>query len=203
MVEHPTQAQRSVDRDLIPGQWASATVLNRRLYKDERVYLQADAFGGYDGIYAGEAGGRVTEVACWAHARRKFYDARTSDPGVSTQALAHIRLLYDVENEAKKAAEKAKIDLGAERQRRPHRGHAVQPDRHLPEAPDRAHGLPARRPHPHCRNAGQPTAGSPAGPLATPQRYHRRCELILHEDVTSNCRADRSVLRYGLRRTDT
>jgi transposase len=74
--------------------------------KDERVYLQADAFGGYDGLYAGDAGGHVTEVACWAHARRKFYDARTSDPPTSTQALAYIRLLYDVEAEAKKEAEK-------------------------------------------------------------------------------------------------
>jgi transposase len=64
-------------------------------------YLQADAFGGYDGIYAGQAGGHVTEVACWAHARRKFYDARSSDAAVSTQALAYIRLLYDVEDAAK------------------------------------------------------------------------------------------------------
>jgi transposase len=64
-------------------------------------YLQADAFGGYDGIYAGQAGGCVTEVACWAHARRKFYDARSSDAAVSTHALAYIRLLYDVEDEAK------------------------------------------------------------------------------------------------------
>jgi hypothetical protein len=70
--------------------------------KDRRAYLQADAFGGYDGIYAGEAGGRVTEVACWAHARRKFYDARSSDPATSAQALAHIRLLYEVETQAKK-----------------------------------------------------------------------------------------------------
>ena len=69
--------------------------------KDKPVYLQADAFGGYDGIYAGQAGGHVTEVACWAHARRKFYEARTSDAAVSTQALAYIRLLYDVEDAAK------------------------------------------------------------------------------------------------------
>lgn len=68
---------------------------------EQPVYLQADAFGGYDGIYAGQAGGQVTEVACWAHARRKFYDARTSDTAVSTQALAYIRLLYDVEDAAK------------------------------------------------------------------------------------------------------
>ncbi len=67
-------------------------------------YLQADAFGGYDGIYAGQAGGRVTEVACWAHARRKFFDARASDVARSAAALAHIRLLYDVEDQAKELA---------------------------------------------------------------------------------------------------
>ncbi|HBG26991.1 MAG TPA: IS66 family transposase, partial [Phycisphaerales bacterium] len=38
-----------------------------------RGYLQADAFGGYDGIYLTKP---VTEVLCNAHARRKFYDAR-------------------------------------------------------------------------------------------------------------------------------
>lgn len=74
--------------------------------QDERVYLQADAFGGYDGLYAGEAGGQVTEVACWAHARRKFYDARSSDPASSAQALAHIKLLYDIETQAKQKTEK-------------------------------------------------------------------------------------------------
>lgn len=73
--------------------------------KDERVYLQADAFGGYDGIYAGAAGGQVTEAACWAHARRKFYDARTGEPAIGAQALAYIRLLYDVEDQAKRTAE--------------------------------------------------------------------------------------------------
>ena len=70
----------------------------RNWLKDYTGYLQADAFGGYDGIYAG---GDVIEVACWAHARRKFYDARTSDSARSHQALATIRLLYDVERDAK------------------------------------------------------------------------------------------------------
>jgi transposase len=69
--------------------------------KDEPKYLQADAFGGYDGIYEGKAGGQVTEVACWAHCRRYFYDARRSDHARSAQALAYIRLLYDVEKEAR------------------------------------------------------------------------------------------------------
>ena len=77
--------------------------------KDNRVYLQADAYGGYDGIYATNyttlERSNVTEVACMAHSRRKFYDARNSDMATATQALAHIRLLYDVEDEAKQLAD--------------------------------------------------------------------------------------------------
>ena len=66
----------------------------------EKRFLQADAFGGYDGIYAGQAGGNVVEVACWAHARRYFHDARQTDHRNSTRAMAYIRLLYDVETQA-------------------------------------------------------------------------------------------------------
>jgi transposase len=69
--------------------------------KGTRRYLQADAFGGYDGIYAGQAGGMVIEVACWAHARRKFHEAQNTDRRNSAQALAYIRLLYDVETQAR------------------------------------------------------------------------------------------------------
>ena len=60
-------------------------------------HLQADAFSAYDCIYARD----VVEVACWAHARRKFYDARNSDEAVSAQALAYIRQLYDIEKKAR------------------------------------------------------------------------------------------------------
>jgi len=68
--------------------------------KYQTRYLQADAFGGYDGIYAGDAGGDVIEVACWAHARRKFHEARQADHRHSAQALAYIKLLYEVEADA-------------------------------------------------------------------------------------------------------
>jgi hypothetical protein len=79
--------------------------------KDKPAYLQADAYGGYDGIHRGEAGGKVIEVACWAHARRKVFEAQNSDPATSTQALAYIRLLYDVEDQAKEmtSAERAAL----------------------------------------------------------------------------------------------
>ncbi len=61
-------------------------------------YLHADAFAGYDGIYAA---GSVKQVLCWAHARRKFYDARTVQPEIAHIALAYIARLYRVERDAK------------------------------------------------------------------------------------------------------
>ena len=37
--------------------------------------LQADAYGGFAGLYAtSRAGGAVDEALCWAHARRKFFE---------------------------------------------------------------------------------------------------------------------------------
>jgi transposase len=66
-------------------------------------FLQADAYSGYDKLYK-DPGRGVTEVACWAHARRKFYDAQSSDLMRSMVMLAYIRLLYDVEREARDRA---------------------------------------------------------------------------------------------------
>jgi transposase len=60
-------------------------------------YLQADAYSGYDALYTS---GKILEVGCWMHARRKFYEARTSDPPRAHQALAWIRMLYKIEEKA-------------------------------------------------------------------------------------------------------
>ena len=70
-------------------------------------YLAADAFSGYDGIYAG---GTVKQVLCWAHARRKFYEARTAQPAAH-QALAFIGRLYDIEREAKDLLPERRLKL--------------------------------------------------------------------------------------------
>jgi transposase len=63
-----------------------------------RGYLQADAYAGYDALYAT---GRVIEVGCWARAPRYFWDAKASDPARGLPALAFIQQLYAVEAEAK------------------------------------------------------------------------------------------------------
>lgn len=67
-----------------------------RFLQGYRGYLQADAYGGYDGIFAG-SGGTILEVACWAHARRYWWEARTSDPPRAHHALGVIARLYQIE----------------------------------------------------------------------------------------------------------
>lgn len=60
--------------------------------------LQADAYGGYGKIYAS---GRVVEAACWAHARRPFWDLHESQGkvagSIAHQALQRIAALYAIE----------------------------------------------------------------------------------------------------------
>lgn len=71
-------------------------------------YLQADAYGGYDGVYHK---GDVVEVACWAHARRKFFDAKDTDGLRSAAMLEMVRQLYAVEEEAKPLNDDARREL--------------------------------------------------------------------------------------------
>ncbi len=73
-------------------------------------YLQADAYGGYDHIFLG-SNDSVIEVACWAHARRKFLDAALSSPRESHQILEWIRQLYDIEDQARELSVEARLSL--------------------------------------------------------------------------------------------
>ena len=73
-------------------------------------YLQADAYSGYDGLYIGSPS-PIREVACWAHARRKFYEARSSSPGNAALILEAIRRLYDVEDRARELSVEARQAL--------------------------------------------------------------------------------------------
>ena len=63
-------------------------------------YLQADGYGGYDGI-ALDSAGKLQLVACGAHVRRKFYAQRANAPDVACPALAWFRQLYLLERQWK------------------------------------------------------------------------------------------------------
>ncbi len=59
--------------------------------------LQADAYAGFNQLYEN---GRIQEAACWAHARRKFYELMEAHKSpVATEAVERIGALYGIENE--------------------------------------------------------------------------------------------------------
>jgi transposase len=72
--------------------------------KNYRGYLQADAFGGYDGIFLG-SNGAIVEAGCFAHARRKFFDNQKADTARAAIALTWIGKLYAVEKELRELRE--------------------------------------------------------------------------------------------------
>lgn len=64
-------------------------------------YIQADAHAVYDALFRGDAVESGTdpprEVACWAHARRRFWDAAVSGYAVGRAGLLRIRKLYELD----------------------------------------------------------------------------------------------------------
>lgn len=61
--------------------------------------LQADAYTGYDALYRS---GRIIEIACWAHARRRFVEALQTDTSAAP-VVALIQQLYDAERAVRDA----------------------------------------------------------------------------------------------------
>jgi len=64
-----------------------------KFLKGFKGYLQADAYAGYNRIFAGP---HVSEAACWTHARRYYFDAQDTDARAG-EMLALIQELYRVE----------------------------------------------------------------------------------------------------------
>jgi len=68
--------------------------------QDYRGYLQVDAYSGYSSLFSD---GRIIEVGCWAHCRRRFFEIAKNQktPGLAAQALAWIAKLYGIETSIK------------------------------------------------------------------------------------------------------
>lgn len=64
-------------------------------------YIQADAHAIYDALFRGEAvddeSVPPTEVGCWSHARRRFWEAAVSGFAVAREGLLRIRKLYELD----------------------------------------------------------------------------------------------------------
>lgn len=63
--------------------------------------LQADAYGGYDALYAhGRKPGPILEAACWAHARRPFYkEARVSRAPLAVEVVTRMDAIFAAERQ--------------------------------------------------------------------------------------------------------
>jgi transposase len=71
----------------------------REFLADFEGTLQRDGYQGYGGLSPG-----ILQVGCWAHARRKFNEAKDSSPEEAAVALRLIGKLYSVEKRAKDLA---------------------------------------------------------------------------------------------------
>ena len=59
--------------------------------------------------------GDIVEVGCWAHARRKFFEAKETNLALGMESLARIGLLYEVEEQAKEMSAEDRRALRQER----------------------------------------------------------------------------------------
>ena len=81
--------------------------------------MQADAYAGYDRLYApNRQPGPIVEAACWAHARRKFFDlARLNKVPIAIEAVARIDALLAIERDINGLSPDARCQVRQERSR--------------------------------------------------------------------------------------
>ncbi|KYF68994.1 hypothetical protein BE15_38400 [Sorangium cellulosum] len=136
-------------------------------------YVQADASSVYEELFRTE---KVTEVGCWAHCRRRFFEAMSSDKERAMTALGFIHQLFAIDKATKelppsrraisrgapRAAALLRVRLGGSRAR------------------------PARAPLPHAgvsgrallgRRLGAPRPGLAAVASPPPSLSHRTASL--------------------------
>lgn len=86
----------------------------RQHLKTFKGALQADAYAGFHHLY----GGDIHEVACWAHARRKFHEIHAIHTSpTTTEALARIAALYAIEEEIRGKPAELRRDIRQARAR--------------------------------------------------------------------------------------
>jgi hypothetical protein len=82
-----------------------------KIFQDFEGFLQGDAYSGYIHI-ANSSNGKIRHAGCMSHARRYFDRARTTQPSdAAHQALAYIRRLYQVEDEAEQMSSEQRLQL--------------------------------------------------------------------------------------------
>jgi transposase len=79
--------------------------------KDYRQVLLADAYGGYNGVVAGN---EIARAGCWAHMRRKVIEADKAAPEIAQEAIELVGALYVREKQARDLSVMARLELRQE-----------------------------------------------------------------------------------------
>jgi len=81
--------------------------------------MQADAYAGFNRLYEDRRKpGPITEVACWAHGRRKFYElARLKQAPIAVEAVRRIDALFAIERDINGASAETRLAVRRERAR--------------------------------------------------------------------------------------
>jgi transposase len=81
--------------------------------------MQADAYAGFNRLYeVDRKAGPIVEAACWAHARRKFFDlARINQAPIASEAVGRIDVLFAIEREINGLAPQQRVGVRTERSR--------------------------------------------------------------------------------------
>ena len=85
----------------------------RKMLQDFSGVLVTDDYSGYKALYAA---GKVTEAGCWAHARRKFFEAhKLNKSEIAKEAVARIAQLYAIEQEVQTLSAMQRLQIRQER----------------------------------------------------------------------------------------
>jgi len=81
--------------------------------------MQADAYAGFNRLYeVNRKPGPITEAACWAHGRRKFFDlARINKAPIAIEAVERIDALFAIEREINGRTPQERVRMRHERSR--------------------------------------------------------------------------------------
>jgi transposase len=79
--------------------------------------MQADAYAGFNRLYeANRKPGPIVEAACWAHARRKFFDlAQINKAPIAIEAVERIDVLFTIEREINGMTPQERVRIRNER----------------------------------------------------------------------------------------
>jgi transposase len=102
---------------------------------DYRGFLHADGYAGFNELFAG---GRIREVACLAHVRRKFFDIhQASASPIAGEALMRIAQFYEIERRIRGAPPERRRTVRQEEAKVPFKELQSWLERVLPTLPGR------------------------------------------------------------------